>query len=217
MLSVVTRHPLIAEVIVVDDGSTDRTRDIVQAFPTVHLISNRQNCGKTASVCRGVLESTQPYLFLVDADLTGLTVDTITTLLNPVLKKEVIISMSLKRYYPWRYLGFDPITGERVMPRSLLTPLIPELQALPPFALEIFINRYIIANDIPITFVPCLNVSAPIKAMKRGIRIGMRDEARMWLNITNFMPVHKLLRQFYTLWRLSRRDRYVLPTHIGIL
>jgi glycosyltransferase involved in cell wall biosynthesis len=45
VLAVATVHPLLAEVIVVDDGSTDGTADIVRRFPSVRLITCPVNLG----------------------------------------------------------------------------------------------------------------------------------------------------------------------------
>lgn len=59
------------EVIVVDDGSTDSTSQIVEdlAFPKVCLIKEEKNSGKTAAVRRGLREVTGDITIIQDADL----------------------------------------------------------------------------------------------------------------------------------------------------
>jgi len=71
VLSRVDVLPCVREVIVVDDGSRDRTAGIVESFdsPRVRLIRQRRNCGKTAAVRRAIEEVTSPITIIQDADL----------------------------------------------------------------------------------------------------------------------------------------------------
>jgi dolichyl-phosphate beta-glucosyltransferase len=61
------------ELIVVDDGSRDRTREIVrdlgQRYPFARLVENDRNRGKGYSIKHGILESRGEYVLFTDADL----------------------------------------------------------------------------------------------------------------------------------------------------
>lgn len=58
------------ELIVVNDGSTDQTEQIIHSFKEVISISYPSNRGKGYAVKRGILRATGDYIFFTDADLS---------------------------------------------------------------------------------------------------------------------------------------------------
>src|SRR3989338_9641304 len=80
VLRAVYKHPLIDEVIVVDDGSKDNTKDIVKEFEGIKLII-QENKGKSQAVAAGVSQAEGDLLFFLDADLIGLTPKNISGLI----------------------------------------------------------------------------------------------------------------------------------------
>jgi glycosyltransferase involved in cell wall biosynthesis len=67
--------PFEVEVVLVDDGSRDRTRDFFEEFrtlrPGTRVLGNEVNRGKGFSVRRGVLESRGKVILFTDADLSA--------------------------------------------------------------------------------------------------------------------------------------------------
>ncbi len=75
VLDYIREHQLAAEVIVVNDGSTDDTADVVRRFaatsPEIRLLENPGNRGKGYSVRNGVLHGHGDVLLFTDADLSS--------------------------------------------------------------------------------------------------------------------------------------------------
>ena len=64
-------EPFVLEVIVVDDGSTDKTVAILETIhdPRVRVIQHSQNQGKGAAIRTGITAATGDYVGIQDADL----------------------------------------------------------------------------------------------------------------------------------------------------
>lgn len=90
VLEVIANSPLIDEIIVVNDGSSDKTAQVVKEFgQRIKLINNEKNMGKGFSLYRGAKAAKNPLLFFCDADLTGLKKEHLKQLIEPVRKGDV--------------------------------------------------------------------------------------------------------------------------------
>ncbi len=208
VLDVVSDHPLLDEVIVVDDGSTDDTAGIVKRFPAVKLISAPVNLGKSFAMATGVAGAQYDLLMLLDADLIGLAVEHITALAAPVLSGDADVSLSLRKnsLLLYRAIGLDFVSGERVISRSLLSEAQEEMHRLPRFGIEIFMNRRIIARRLSIAVTRWPHVTQARKSEKLGFWKGIRAEWRMIVDLLQVAYPLVLVSQMYRLL-LLRTDR----------
>ncbi|MBU6389259.1 glycosyltransferase family 2 protein [Patescibacteria group bacterium] len=105
-----------SEVIVVDDGSKDRTvelaKEIQNRFPELRIIENAQNRGKGAVVRQGILAARGRYRLFMDADNSTPATE-IPHLLKEVPKYEVVIGS--------RYLHKDSIKIKQSWKRRVLS------------------------------------------------------------------------------------------------
>jgi len=107
-----------AEVLVVDDGSTDGTRDLYPALraemPEVRFILHAANRGKGAAVRTGIAASSGGVIVVQDADLEYDPVE-IRGLLLPILRGEasVVFGSRFLRKNPVRYHKY--YLGNRVL------------------------------------------------------------------------------------------------------
>lgn len=176
--------PEVSAVIVIDDGSSDDTGLVAKALGA-RVIRLAENQGKTAALARGLGEVKTSHVVLIDADLEGLSSADISALIHPVASQRADVSLSLRSNapWPWRMIGVDYITGERVVPTWLLQDAEQDLPMLPRFGFEVFLNDRMRTARLSIKVVRWMSVTSPLKAHKRGFWQGMLADLAMLRDI----------------------------------
>lgn len=207
VLDVVVGHPLLDEIIVVNDGSTDETVKVLSSYPAIRLVSYMPNRGKAYALSQGIRASRNELVIMVDADLAGLTQENITALVEPVATGKADVSLSLRRnslsFY--RLIGIDFVSGERVFPKSLLQDFLSEMERLPCWGGEVFMNRLIIARHLRVVIVHWQNVFNVRKFRKVGFWRGIFEEFGMIWDALKVVSPLEVVRQNIALLALMRR------------
>lgn len=81
---------LVDEIIVIDDGSKDGTKNIALQFP-VKLIVFEENKGRGAALAKGLEVAKNDLVMFLDSDLIGLTVAHVEHLLTPMLQNDKVM------------------------------------------------------------------------------------------------------------------------------
>ena len=118
ILKRVLDSPFTAEVIVVDDGSTDGSREVLERIddPRVSVLRQPVNRGKGASLRRGFGEATKPFVIVQDADLEYDPAD-YRVMLEPLLdgRADVVYGSRFLSAAPHRVLYFWHSVGNRFL------------------------------------------------------------------------------------------------------
>ena len=142
----VENSPYSLELIVVDDGSTDRTLSVVRqaagALPGLQILSNGRNRGKGFSVRRGVLAARGRFVLFTDADLSA-----------PIEETDKLLAALAKE-------GADAAVGSRALVRELISVRQPWLRVM---AGRVFNLATRILTGLPIRDTQC-----GLKLFRRG-------------------------------------------------
>jgi glycosyltransferase involved in cell wall biosynthesis len=210
VLAIASVHPLLQEIIVVDDGSTDDTAAIVQRYPSVKLISYPENRGKSYAMATGLAAAKNDIIMLLDADLKGLAFDHISDLAFPVLSGSADVSMSLRQnsLLLFRVIGLDFVSGERVIRKDLLNNTLKEICGLPRFGIEVFMNNQIIVRKLSVAVTNWPTVTQSRKTEKLGYWKGIRAEWRMIVDLLRADYPFAMISQTYHLLSLRNSCPY---------
>lgn len=134
---------LFRDVIVVSDGSTDRTADEARKAGATMVHQYPWKHGKGAAMLHGVMHTDAPILFFCDADLIGLTAEHMRALIEPVVAGTLAMCVGLRdrgRALLWLERFLPLIGGERALGRKVFES-IPD-KYLQGFMMETAMNHY---------------------------------------------------------------------------
>ena len=129
------KQPYSSEVIVVEDGSRDRTAaraaESLRGMERHTILSLPRNRGKGAAVKEGVMKAAGEFILITDADLS-----------TPIEE--------LKKFWPWMDQGFDVVIGSRALAGADIQVRQSYLRELMGKTFNVFVRRLLI-KDIPDT------------------------------------------------------------------
>ncbi|MFP4660879.1 MAG: glycosyltransferase family 2 protein [Halanaerobiales bacterium] len=157
----------IDEIIVVDDGSTDNTRELVKSHP-VSLICLQENKGKGNAIYQGIQASRGDILVFVDADLAE-SVSEIRKLVKPLVYDEIEASIGIlpicgggvglvrklaetSIYHLTGKKMKAPLSGQRAVRKDILGKILPLQDG---YGLELGLDIAFIKQGIHYTEIEC--------------------------------------------------------------
>ncbi|MFA7300832.1 MAG: glycosyltransferase [Candidatus Shapirobacteria bacterium] len=125
VVTVLLKTSHINTIIIVDDGSVDKTSQVVKSIksPKILLLKMPKNSGKSQAIAHGLSKVTTPNVFLCDADLDGLTPKICQSIIDPITNNRAKMSIGVRSFgvlTPTISYFFPSISGERALNTDIL-------------------------------------------------------------------------------------------------
>jgi glycosyltransferase involved in cell wall biosynthesis len=184
ILDVLKNSPYVEQVVVVSDGSTDRTVEVARN-KGAEVVELSSNIGKGGALYRGLEYIRTDVVLLLDADLVGLQEFHVKNLVEPVLKEEADITIGvfekgrLATDFAQKIAPF--LSGQRAIRADLLQN-ISDME-VSRFGVEVAINRYIRRNGVRVKLVNLPGLTHVMKEEKFGLVKGFKERMKMYWEI----------------------------------
>lgn len=160
------------EIIVVDDGSTDKTENMLNELSNEYAFRYEKldkNMGKSWAMAHGVEISENDIILFFDADVSNIQKEHFEMLLNPIKdgSADMVLGQPSETLIDYRINPFKALTGERAMLKKDLIPILDEIRDIR-FGVETFLNLYYQAQGWRIDYVLLKGLKHPSTYEKSG-------------------------------------------------
>ncbi|MDP2858179.1 MAG: glycosyltransferase family 2 protein [Bacillota bacterium] len=184
VIDTVKRVPQVAQVVVVSDGSTDRTVHVAKQ-KGVRVIDLKTNIGKGGAMKRGIQSTAAGVVLFLDADLVGLTERHVEALIEPVADGQAEMSVGLfegGRMATDLAQAVAPfLSGQRAVRREILDE-IGDMD-ITRFGIEVALTRHVRAKNYRVENVVLSGLTHRMKEEKLGFARGLMARLRMYWEI----------------------------------
>lgn len=188
VLQVLEKAALIKQIIVVSDGSTDNTVEVARNYD-VEVVDLEENRGKGGALKAGLENFEADVVLFLDADLIGLTVEHVNSLLKPVLEDGVDMTIGI---FEKGRIATDlaqkmapQLSGQRAVKFSLLKQ-ISDIDVAR-FGVEVALNRFMESSGTKVQEVVLSDMSHVMKEEKLGVWKGMAARMKMYWEIVKYL------------------------------
>ena len=161
-----------SEIIVVDDGSIDKTKEILKNLNkeiTFQNICLPENKGKSNAMVVGVENAQNEVILFFDADISDIKEVHFRKLLNPILDEDaeadMVLGVPSETLIDYRVNPFKSLTGERALLKKDIEPILENIRDIR-FGVETYINLYFQAHGKKIKYTLLDGLTHPTKYNK---------------------------------------------------
>lgn len=188
VLKAVCKAKLPNEIIVVSDGSKDRTVEIAKSFG-VKVLEHFPNKGKAAAMLKGVSATDADTLLFIDADLVGLTSELVDSLIKPIIEDRAEVTMGLfaggKFSTDLAQKIFPFLTGQRAMKRNVWEGA--KVREDSQYGVEVYVTRYMAKHNVRVENILLKGCTQLFKEQKGQAVHGFGQRLKMVFDIAKAM------------------------------
>ncbi|MCK5838714.1 MAG: glycosyltransferase family 2 protein [Bacteroidales bacterium] len=170
------------EVIVINDGSTDKTDEIVRGLSDLHnlkYIPLSKNKGKGYAMATGIENAIGELITFIDADLDNLTEEHFSQLINPVFNKEadMVLGQPSETLINYSVNPFKSFTGQRSVLKEDIFPIADKIKHSR-FGVETLINLYYQSEGKRVKNIMLSGLTHPTKFDKISTPQALKEYAK---------------------------------------
>lgn len=186
----------VKKIIVVSDGSTDRTAEIARAAG-VDVIELAENVGKGGAIKAGVNECGTEAILFLDADLIGLREQHVINLIEPVIQNEADMTIGIfkngRRVTDLAQKVTPYLSGQRAIKKSVID-RIPNID-ITRYGVEVALTKYVDKFSIRVKEVTLEDMTHVTKEEKLGLIRGMHARLKMYWDIVKILSSYNVKKQ----------------------